>query len=92
VRAGDKGHEWEILIGLHSGEAVGAIVGTTKYLYDIFGDAVNTAARVQSSCEPARIAISQSTHELVKGDFICHERGAIELKGKGKIPLFYVAS
>ncbi len=92
VRAEGKGHEWEVRIGLHSGEAVGGIVGTTKYVYDIFGDAVNTASRVQSTCEPSRVAVSQSTYELLKGDFQFHERGPIELKGKGRIPLFYVES
>lgn len=83
-------YHWENRIGIHSGPAVGGIVGTRKYLYDIFGDAVNTASRIETSSEPLRIGVSETTRNFVKEDFELTSRGKIDLKGKGKTELFYV--
>ena len=76
---------FEIRIGLHSGSAVAGIVGVKKYAYDIWGDTVNTAARMEQNCEPGKINISQTTYELVKDIFNCEYRGEIDAKGKGQL-------
>jgi class 3 adenylate cyclase len=67
---------------------VGAVVGTTKYLYDLFGDGVNTAARIQSVTDPMRVTVSQPTWELVRETFPFAPRPSVDLRGKGFIPLY----
>lgn len=80
----------EIRIGIHSGPAVAGIVGSRKYAYDIWGDTVNTASRMESSGEPGKVNISGTTHELVKDRFNFISRGKIEAKHKGLIDMFFV--
>ena len=82
--------QWQARIGIHSGPVVGGIVGTKKYLYDVFGDTVNTASRTETASETMRITISQSTYELVTDAFNLTPRGPIELKGKGELNLYFV--
>jgi class 3 adenylate cyclase len=79
---------WQVRIGLHTGDAVGAVVGTTKYLYDLFGDGVNTAARIQGTADPMGITVSEATWELVKDSFEFRPRPPVDLRGKGFIPLY----
>lgn len=79
-----------IRIGIHSGPAVAGIVGTRKYAYDIWGDTVNTASRMESSGEPGRVNISGTTFELVKNQFKFTSRGKIEAKHKGLIDMYFV--
>ncbi|OYU97415.1 MAG: hypothetical protein CFE21_03745 [Bacteroidetes bacterium B1(2017)] len=81
---------FEIRIGINSGSVIAGIVGVKKFAYDIWGDTVNTAARMEQNCEPGKINISGSTHELVKDGFKCSYRGKIEAKNKGRIDMFYV--
>jgi len=81
---------FEIRIGLHSGPVVAGIVGTKKFQYDIWGDTVNTANRLETACEPGKINISESTYHLVKDLLKCQYRGDIDSKGKGKISMYYV--
>jgi len=81
---------FEIRIGIHSGSVVAGIVGVKKFAYDIWGDTVNTAARMEQSGEAGKINISETTHELVKDDFECAYRGKITAKGKGEIDMYFV--
>ena len=86
----NSSHNWEVRIGIHSGQVVGGVVGVKKYLYDVFGDAINTASRMEANSEPMRVNISQTTMELVKYRFVFDDRGDIETKGKGRIKMYYV--
>jgi adenylate cyclase len=81
---------FDIRIGIHSGPLVAGVVGVKKFAYDIWGDTVNTAARMQQCGEPGRINISGTTHDLVKHRFVCAKRGKIEAKNKGLIDMYFV--
>ena len=83
---------FEMRLGIHSGPVVAGIVGTKKFQYDIWGDTVNTAARMEQHSEPGKINISKETYELVKDEIICDYRGKILAKGKGEIDMYYVSS
>lgn len=85
-----KNTNWKIRAGINSGGVVGGIVGRTKYLYDIFGDAVNTAARVQGKATPMGIMVSESTWEKSKSSFTFNDEGLVELKGKGGVRLYSI--
>ncbi|NOY74602.1 MAG: response regulator [Kiritimatiellaeota bacterium] len=82
--------KWRARVGIHSGPVVGGIVGVKKYLYDIFGDTVNTASRVECASEPMRVTISQATRDLASEAFAFTPLGPVELKGKGAVELFTV--
>jgi class 3 adenylate cyclase len=69
---------------------IAGIVGVKKYAYDIWGDTVNTAARMEQNSEPGKINISGVTHELIKSKFKCSYRGKIEAKNKGGIDMYFV--
>lgn len=81
---------FEIRIGIHTGPVVAGIVGIKKFAYDIWGDTVNTASRMESSGEVGKVNISGSTYNLVKEKFNCIHRGKIEAKGKGEIDMYFV--
>ncbi len=81
---------WILRIGLHSGPVVAGVVGKRKFAYDIWGDAVNTASRMESSGEPGEVNISGATYELVKDWFVCEHRGQIAAKNKGAIDMYFV--
>jgi len=82
---------WRVRVGIHSGEVVGGVVGIKKYIYDIFGDAINCATRLEQHSRPMRINISESTRDKVAHAFRCDPRGRIETKGRGELVMFFVA-
>jgi len=81
---------FEIRIGVHTGPVVAGIVGVKKFAYDIWGDTVNIASRMESSGEAGKVNISSGTYELVKGEFKCEHRGKIKAKNKGEIDMYFV--
>ncbi len=81
---------WELRIGIHTGQVVAGVVGKNKFAYDIWGDAVNTASRMESSGIPGKVNISGETYELVKDKFECSYRGKIKAKNKGEIDMYIV--
>ncbi|MCK5764843.1 MAG: tetratricopeptide repeat protein [Bacteroidales bacterium] len=85
---------FEMRVGIHTGPVAAGIVGVKKFQYDIWGDAVNTASRMESSGEVGRVNISQATYDLVKDDvqFNFTPRGKVEVKGKGEMEMYYVAT
>jgi len=70
-------------IGIHSGPLVAGVIGKRKFAYDVWGDTVNTAARMEQHGLPGRVQVSESTYELLKERFTFEERGDVEVKGKG---------
>ncbi len=86
--SGDAGNG--IRIGLHTGTVVAGIVGHKKFAYDIWGDTVNLANRMESNSEPGKINISGATYELTKNDFESTHRGKIKVKNKGEIDMYFV--
>ncbi|MEO8149969.1 MAG: adenylate/guanylate cyclase domain-containing protein [Bacteroidia bacterium] len=83
---------FEIRIGCNTGHVVAGIVGLKKFAYDIWGDTVNIASRMESSGKPGKVNISCSTYQLVKDKFKCEHRGKIEAKNKGMIDMYFVES
>lgn len=81
---------WYMRIGLHTGELVAGVIGKTKFAYDIWGNTVNLAARMESSGEGGKVQISEFTHALVKDYFDCSPRGMVEAKNIGKVQTYYV--
>ncbi|MCD6202200.1 MAG: hypothetical protein J7K46_10380 [Bacteroidales bacterium] len=81
---------WDIRIGIHTGSVIAGVIGHKKLSYDIWGDTVNTASRMESSGEAGKINISGSTYELVKDFFICEYRGKMPVKYKGEIDMYFV--
>ncbi|MEL6676737.1 MAG: adenylate/guanylate cyclase domain-containing protein [Bacteroidota bacterium] len=81
---------FEARIGIHSGPVIAGIVGRKKFSYDIWGDTVNLASRMESAGKVGKVNISESTYKLVQHEFICHPRGKIRVKGKGEVDMYFV--
>jgi len=86
----DHGQIFKIRIGMHTGPVIAGVVGKHKFQYDIWGDAVNVAARMEQNSLPGRINISGATYDFVKDHFDCEYRGKIEAKHKGEMEMYFV--
>ena len=81
---------WQVRVGIHSGKVVGGVVGIKKYIYDVFGDTINTACRMEQNSEPMKINISEATRLGISDGYELVERGEFQVKGKGGMKMFFV--
>jgi class 3 adenylate cyclase len=84
--------KWQIRIGIHTGNVIGSIVGIKKYIYDVFGDTVNTASRLENLSEPMKINVSLDVVKELGDSYNYEDRGALEVKGKHKMQMYFVNS
>ena len=82
--------KWSLRVGVHSGPVVAGVVGKRKYAFDIWGDTVNVASRMESAGEAGRVNVSAYTYVLIRDEFACEYRGKVSAKGKGEIDMYFV--
>lgn len=86
----DQGQPCQVRIGINTGIVVAGVIGTRKFIYDLWGDAVNVAARMESQGEPGHIQVTQETYLLLKDQYQLAERGPIQIKGKGELKTYWL--
>ena len=87
-----NGQHIEFRIGINSGPMIGGVIGRRKFVYDVWGDAVNIASRMESHGLGNAVQITQATYELIKDEFVCEPRGSVNVKGKGEMEVWLVLS
>ncbi|MCB9569036.1 MAG: FIST C-terminal domain-containing protein [Myxococcales bacterium] len=92
ARAASGRAAWELRIGVHTGPLMAGVIGQKKFAYDIWGDTVNIASRLESTGAPGRINISAATHAEVRGAFECEHRGRLAAKNAGEIDMYFVVA
>ena len=86
-----RGHKpWHLRVGINSGPVIAGVIGSKKFIYDVWGDAVNLAARLETAGEPDRVNISDGTMALIKDKFETEYRGKIEVKNMGEVDMYFV--
>ncbi|MDJ0553419.1 MAG: adenylate/guanylate cyclase domain-containing protein [Microcoleaceae cyanobacterium MO_207.B10] len=86
----DLGQPFQIRIGINTGPVVAGVIGTKKFIYDLWGDAVNVASRMESSGKPGKIQVTSHTYDLLKDKYIFAERGKIQVKGRGEMITYWL--
>jgi urea transport system substrate-binding protein len=86
----DNGKPFQLRIGISSGSIVAGVIGTKKFSYDLWGDTVNVASRMESQGLPGKIQVTETTYELLKDQYILEERGRIFVKGKGEMVTYWL--
>jgi adenylate cyclase len=87
-----NGQQVSFRIGINSGPVIGGVIGKRKFVYDVWGDAVNIASRMESHGTGGTIQITRATYELIKDEFVCERRGTVDIKGKGEMEVWLVLS
>ena len=82
--------DWGIRIGIHSGAVVAGVIGKRKFAYDLWGDTVNVASRLESTSEPGRIQLSEATAQLLGNKYVVESRGTVTLKNRGDVPTYFL--
>jgi class 3 adenylate cyclase len=82
--------KWSLRVGIHSGPVVAGVVGKRKYAFDVWGDTVNIASRMESVSEAGRVNLSAYTYDLIREEFDCEYRGKVDAKGKGQMDMYFV--
>jgi guanylate cyclase len=85
-----EGRPIQFRIGINSGPVVGGVIGQKKFVYDLWGDPVNIASRMESHGVAGKIQVAQATYELIQADFICEARGMIDVKGRGEMATWFL--
>jgi class 3 adenylate cyclase len=88
----EQGETFKIRIGINTGPVVAGVIGTKKFIYDLWGDAVNTASRMESQGVAGAIQVTESTYERLQDSYLFEERGVIQVKGKGEMTTYFLLS
>ena len=86
----DLGHFLEIRIGINTGPVIAGVIGIKKFIYDLWGDAVNVASRMESHGKPGYIQVTETTYYHLKNEYLLEERGTISIKGRGDMITYWL--